>query len=112
MTQPAGERESEQLLLSPSLSALLTQEVDSVGNWQDFLRSASVTFAKKRLGCARRISSGTAVGTCPAELAPGTNQAWHRGGKVREMSGPWQQNREIILCVCIRRVSRVSFKSC
>lgn len=111
MTQPAGERER---VREKGKVRALSQEVDSVGNWQDFLRSSSVTFEKRRLGGVPCISSGTAVGTCPTELAPGTNHAWHSGGKVREASGARQQNRKIILyvCVCAHWASRASFKSC
>lgn len=80
----------------------LSQEVDSVGNWQDFLRSSSVTFEKKNAASVVLNASHLAQRLAHAL------QSWHRAPirpgtaavKLEKCVGP--DNRiERLSCMCV-----------
>ncbi len=79
----------------------LSQEVDSVGNWQDFLRSSSVTF-EKGISVVFRASH-------LAQRLAHALQSWHRASitpgtaavKLEERLGPGNKIERLILYVCV-----------
>lgn len=79
----------------------LSQEVDSVGNWQDFLRSSSVTFGKKGVSVVLSASH-------LAQRLAHALQSWHRAPirpgtaavKLEKCVGP-DNKIERLSCMCV-----------